>query len=246
MANTIPAVEKAVAVLDILGARENGATQAELVELLRITPSTCYRILQTLLEAGWIRKRSGKRFDLAGGMLAAAMKLVDRPARLRAAQPILERLAAETGLCAKLSVRQGRDQVPILRAESSRSVAVSSRLGVRFPVIEGSVGAALLFKTPDAEIAALAAECSEPVMEKNHPEIVTARIDALRLRGFCFNAGVNRWKIDAMSVPVLDGEKQVAAALTLLGSEEDFRERALPGLGAALRKAAKECARLVE
>ena len=50
MANTIPAVEKAVAVLDILGARENGATQAELVELLRITPSTCYRILQTLLE----------------------------------------------------------------------------------------------------------------------------------------------------------------------------------------------------
>ena len=149
-------------------------------------------------------------------------------------------------LCAKLSVRQGRDQVPILRAESPRSVAVSSRLGVRFPVIEGSVGAALLFKTPDAEIAALAAECSEPVMEKNHPEIVTARIDALRLRGFCFNAGVNRWKIDAMSVPVLDGEKQVAAALTLLGSEEDFRERALPGLGAALRKAAKECARLVE
>ena len=105
MANTIPAVEKAVAVLDILGARENGATQAELVELLRITPSTCYRILQTLLEAGWIRKRSGKRFDLAGGMLAAAMKLVDRPARLRAAQPILERLAAETGLCAKLSRR---------------------------------------------------------------------------------------------------------------------------------------------
>ena len=94
MANTIPAVEKAVAVLDILGARENGATQAELVELLRITPSTCYRILQTLLEAGWIRKRSGKRFDLAGGMLAAAMKLVDRPARLRAVQPILERLAA--------------------------------------------------------------------------------------------------------------------------------------------------------
>lgn len=244
MKNTIPAVEKAVAVLSFLGVRAEGATQAELAGQLRIAPSTCYRILQTLQNASWIRKCSGGKFDLSGGLLAAAVKLLERPARLRVVQPVLERLALETGLCAKLSVRLGRDQVPILRAESPRRVAVSGRLGVRFPVIEGSVGAALLCRTLEDEIAVLAEECQEPVMEKHHPEIVNGRIEALLRQGFCFNAGDNRWKIGAMSVPVADGREQVAAALTLLGAKEDFQE-VLPHLADTLRKAARECTQLL-
>ncbi len=246
MANTIPAVEKAVAVLNLLGGSDRGLTQAELAAELELSLSTCYRILQTLLAAGWIRKRSGKRYDLAGGILTAAMKLVDRAAQFREAQPILEILARETGLCAKLSIRQGGDQIPILRAESPRSMAVSSRLGCRFPIIEGSVGAALLCRTPETEIRRLAASCTDDVMEKRNPEEIFARIAALRARGYCFNAGRNRWKVDAMSMPVLDGGGNVAAAVTLLGYGDDFHEREIVRFAAALARAASECARLID
>ena len=57
--NTIPAVEKAVAVLTRLGESEGGLTQAELAAALDIAPSSCYRILQTLLEADWVCKIGG-------------------------------------------------------------------------------------------------------------------------------------------------------------------------------------------
>ena len=118
--NTIPAVEKAVAVLTRLGESEGGLTQAELAAALDIAPSSCYRILQTLLEADWVCKIGGTRYDLSFGILGAVRKLTDRNARYEAMLPVLEELAAQTGLCCKLSVRRGEFQLPILRAESPR------------------------------------------------------------------------------------------------------------------------------
>jgi len=49
--NTNPAVEKALEILTRLGQSNGGATQAELARELDISPSTCYRILQTLWKA---------------------------------------------------------------------------------------------------------------------------------------------------------------------------------------------------
>lgn len=242
--NTIPAVEKTVAILNHLGNRNGGATQAELAAALEITQSTCYRILQTLLAADFVRKGAGGRYDLSSGLLPVVRKLSDFSARFRAVQPVLDRLAAETGLCCKLSVRQGRDQVSILRAESPRPMAVSSKIGVHFPVIEGSVGAALLADAAPEEIRELAESCTEPVVERGHAELVLAGVEAIRRRGYCFNAGKNRWRVDALSVPVRDAEGNVIAALTLLGSDADFTGGYEKPLAAAVLRAAEECAKL--
>jgi len=46
--NTIPAVERAMALLDYLSAQEGGATQAQLQKALGLSMSSTYRILQTL------------------------------------------------------------------------------------------------------------------------------------------------------------------------------------------------------
>ena len=137
----IPAVEKAVALLEHLGRSDRGATQAELARELDISGSTCYRIIQTLQKHDWLRKLPGNRYDLSGGMLTAAMKLVDAAARFEQCQPLLEELARQTGLSAKLSIRQGTDQLTVLRAEGPGPVSVTGKVGARVPVIEGSVGA---------------------------------------------------------------------------------------------------------
>ena len=224
--NTIPAVEKAVAILNRLGELPKGATQSELATSLNIAPSTCYRILQTLLAADYIRKNSPTRYDLSGGIERAVRKLTNLALRFEAAQPCLETLAENTGLCAKLSIRQGFDQIPILRAESPRIMSVSGKIGVRFPIIEGSVGAALLSGAPETEIR--------------------QGIAAIRRRGYCLNAGRNRWKIDAMSVPVRDRDGDVAAAITLLGYDDDFAGERAKKMATALLSAARKCAALLK
>ncbi|MEI8247695.1 MAG: IclR family transcriptional regulator [Lentisphaerota bacterium] len=243
--NIVPAVAKTLELLDSLGRSERGATQAELMKELNITMSTCYRIIQTLHKYDWIRKLPGNRYDISGGLLSAAMKLSDSTARFKAAQPALEHLAAQVGLSAKLSIRQGSEQITILRAESPKPLSVYGRVGSRFPIVEGSVGAALLSAVAPDDIVRLAAECRDKIPEKANPEIIMDRILDIHHQGYCFNARHSRWKVDAMSIPVADTDGQVIAAITLLGFDDDFQKIKLDELAAHLRRVAVECAKLI-
>ncbi|OGV75362.1 MAG: hypothetical protein A3K19_08950 [Lentisphaerae bacterium RIFOXYB12_FULL_65_16] len=244
-AHTIPALGKAVLLMEYLGRSDGGATQAELARELGISTSTCYRIIQTLGKHDWLRKVPGNRYDLSGGILSATMKLVQYLARYEQCQPLLNRLAATTGLSTKLSIRQGNEQVTVLRAESPRPLSVSGKVGARFPVIEGSVGAALLSSSSAADIRQLAETCGEDIAEKGDPEIVMARVESIRCRGYCLNSKHNRWRIDAMSAPLTDVNGQVVAALTLLGMNEDFSEGNTESLASRLLAAARKCRELV-
>ncbi|MPN29734.1 HTH-type transcriptional regulator KipR [bioreactor metagenome] len=191
-----------------------------------------------------MRKAGGTRYDLSFGMLGAVRKLTDRNACYEAMTPVLEELAAATGLCCKLSVRQGEFQIPILRAESPRPMAVSGKVGVRFPVAEGSVGAALLAESPAAELERLGRLCAEATGCGDAAELLRDGAAAIRKNGYCFNRGRNRWRIDAMSVPLRDAEHRVVAALTLLGYDEDFSDERLPAVVRMLSDGAKKCEKI--
>lgn len=237
----IPAVEKAVALIEHLGHSDHGVTQAELAKELEITGSTCYRIIQTLQKHEWLRKLPGNRYDLSSGILSAAMKLVNPAKRFERCQPLLNELAESSGLSVKLSIRQGGDQITILRAESPRPMTVSGKVGARFPVIEGSVGAALLSNNSEADICQLASLCREEIKEKENPRLVLDRIADIRKKGYCFNARLNRWKVDAMSIPMENEEGLVEAAITLLGFDDDFVADRLDELIVSLQRTAAAC-----
>jgi len=245
--NIVPSVDKMIVLLGYLARKTGGATQVELMKQARLSASTCYRILQTLRKHDWVRQREGNAYDLSSGLLPIVLKLCSRTLRLQDAQPVLERLTAATGLAAKLSVRQGDEQVTILRAESPRPLSVSGKVGGRFPVIEGTVGAALLAGLSSGEIEDLVAGCEEKITERMTPGLVLRRKDDLARQGFCMlTSAQNRWKVAALSMPVRGAGAQVAAAVTLLGMDEDFEGRRLARLTEALRAAAAECEALLD
>jgi len=244
--NIVPAVEKMMILLGYLGKKAGGATQPELMKAAGLTASTCYRILQTLLKHDWIRQRDGNAYDLSNGLMPIVLKLSGLTTRLQESQPILERLTAQTGLSSKLSIRQGEEQVTILRTESSRPISVSGKLGCRFPIIEGSVGAALLAGQAARDIGGLSSGCVDEIAEKKTPGLVLARIREIGRMGFCRQEALqNRWKVATMSMPVRDSGGSVVAAVTVLGMDDDFQPRHLDDLYAALGSAVSGCEELL-
>ncbi len=239
--NTNPAVEKTLLLLRYLGQNDAGGTQAELARELGISASTCYRILQTLWKHDWVQKGANSRYELSGGILAATMRLHRQMSRLEHCQPILDDLATATGLSVKLSIRQGNEQVTVLRAESPRPVSVSGKVGARFPVVEGSVGAALLSQTDPEEVRELALASRDDIPERHNPELVLERVQAIRAQGYCLISGQSRWRIDALSAPLASPEGRVVAALTLLGIDDDFAAGRIEPLAAALLDAIRTC-----
>ena len=220
--NTIPAVDKALSAIEYMCSEGRSVTQAEICRAAGVTATTGYRIVQTLIRHNWIRRTRGNSYSLSLGMLDVWMKSRSHGVFFENIQPILDALASTTRLACKLSIRQGDEQVSVLRAESPEPFSVSGKNGARFPVIEGSVGTVLLCGESEAEIRRLCETCTADIPEKNNPELLLSRIREARKLGYMFNKGTNRWRVDAMSMPVTDCENRIIAVVTLLGIQDDF------------------------
>jgi len=240
--NTIPAVEKTVRLLEHLTANPAGATQAELSQILGISGATCYRIIQSLLKYGWMKK-TGNRFELGQGLLPLARRVYQAQEWQELIKPLLTALAETTRLSVKLSMRQGASEyVTVFRAESPQPMAVTGRIGATFPVIEGSVGGALLSQCGEAELRRLIAAAPDTLLEKQEPQLLQGRIQECREKGYCTSNGRNRWGIEVISAP-LSGGQGVLAAISLLGLAADFT--AMPELAKSLLQARQDCERLI-
>ena len=241
MKNTIPAVEKAMATLMQLASARDGAPQTHLQQHTMTTASTAYRILQTFMKHDWVRKRQDGHYELSHGLLPLLLTFRQRLERVDHAQSILDRLAAKNDIACKFSIRQDNEQLTLLRAEPNAPIALTGHRGSRFPLIEGTVGAALLCREDDERIADLIHDCPTVIAEKEQPDLVFNAVREVRRRGYTVNIRKNRWNIAAMSSPTSNADGTVIAALTILGLEADFQGSKRQALARRLLHAATEC-----
>lgn len=230
-----------MAMLAQLAAVREGSSQQDMQQSTGITASTSYRILQTFLKHDWVRKRPDSRYEFSHGLLPLLLAFRQRLEHFDQAQAILNRIATDQDLACKLSIRQDREQLTLLRAEPDAPIALTGRSGSRFPLIEGTVGAALLSQENDERIRELVTECPVDIAERQHPELVIKAVRELRRRGYAVNIRKNRWNIAAMSAPIYNQAGTVIAALTIIGLENDFHGNKRPALARSLVQAAAEC-----
>jgi DNA-binding IclR family transcriptional regulator len=60
------------------------------------------------------------------------------------------------------------------------------------------------------------------IPEKRDPELLEEAIREARRRGTVLNIRPNRWNIAALSIPVFGSSGAVLAAVTVIGTTEDF------------------------
>ena len=228
--NIIPGADKLLCIMEELA--KNPLSLQELATRCEASNTTCYRAIQTLLSHDWIYRCGNGRYDISAsfGQLATRSGFL----KLKRLQPLLEELAHRSGFAAKVSIREGDSQLACLRAESPGPIGVSLKIGSRFPVVEGTVGAALLCATPLAEIRSLCSKCGAE-LEESDATLVAHRIRTIREKGWLFSGKTTRWGIQAMSAPLHRG-RSVFAALTLIGMPGSFRNQA--ELAAALLETA--------
>lgn len=242
--NTVPAVDHALRILAFLAETGRASMHAELAARAGTSATTGYRILQTLMAHGWVQKGAGG-YKVDTRRLAALFSGNDRMRRIVALQPLLDGLVDGTSLSAKFSIREGGEQVSVLRAMPAADISVAWKVGARFPVVEGTVGAALLSQeTPDV-VATLCRNAGADIPERRDAGLVAGRIASIRRTGCAVSTGDNRWHVTAMSAPVPDASGAVAGALTLLGLGPAPKPRGLAALRQRLLDCAQECHRIL-
>ena len=235
MNNTVPSVTAAIRVVETLATSRHGMPQAALAKSLGLSASTCYRILQSLAEHGWVVKESRGIWRLGAGLLPVAAAMGESVVALEHCRAILHLVARGHAIACKLSVRRGVEQVVVARAEPASTVQMTGREGASFPIAEGSSGAALLCDLADDTISDLFA--ANPSRQTTLPFLRSA-IRQVRKDGWCLRERITAWPISALSAPVRNASGAIVAALSFLVPEDRHTDPALPPL---LLDTAAEC-----
>ena len=235
MNNTIPSVISAMRVLEMLAATPEGASQSRLASGAGLSASTCYRILQSFATQGWALKDTrGARRHGAGLMpVVAALRL--QVAGIDAMRRILNDIAAKETIACKISIRSDRQQIVAVRAEPPGEMQATGSEGSRFPVAEGSSGAALLADLPIDDAVALLRATPR---SQTDIRFLRSSLADLRKRGWCGRRRIAAWPIAALSAPIRPAGGPIAAALTFLVPDTRFDDPTLPPL---LLETARKC-----
>jgi DNA-binding IclR family transcriptional regulator len=151
-ARLVPAVERAVRLLDALAAGRQPQTLAALARALALPRSSVHGLLATLVALGLARRDGDAAFSLGPKALQWADAYGTRSDVLRAFDACVDRfpgLGTETVMLATL---EEADVVYLACRQGSRPLAVNFRVGGRFPAACTSSGKAMLAALPDAAV----------------------------------------------------------------------------------------------
>jgi DNA-binding IclR family transcriptional regulator len=210
--------------METLGRSDQPLTVAEVAKAIEAERSTAYRMLMTLLEAGYVRRdASDKYYQLGYKLLSLTRRILDDGERTELIRAALTGISAETQETAHYSVFDRDACVLVQRSKGTQLVAVDFQIGDRSPLHCSSAGKVLLAYLDlqrVEEIIALGLP-RFAVNSKTAPEELREELRKIRSEGFAIDDREFHDDMRCVSVPVFD-KSGMTAAISLSGPSSRF------------------------
>ncbi|HEV7934396.1 MAG TPA: IclR family transcriptional regulator [Actinomadura sp.] len=231
--------------LDAFGPSDVHLTLSQLSERTGLPKPTAHRLLAELVAWGGLeRTPAGYRL---GMRLFVLGQRVPRPRGLReAALPYLEDLYEATHENIHLAVPDGIDTLFLEKVTGRRSTPIMSRVGGRLPTYCTATGKLFLALNPPAHLdrvveAGLVRHTPHTIIM---PGLLRRELARTVDRGYGINREESEAGVSAVAAPVLDGRRQVIAAISITGQAGRLDlDRLAPALRTAARALSRELAR---
>jgi DNA-binding IclR family transcriptional regulator len=150
----VPALDKALDILEALADEGGGLSQGEIAALVGRTPSQVFRVLQRLERRGWIvREKPSGLYLLSTKMLELAHRHPPLRGLVALALPVLREVTDAVHQSCNLSILDaGRVRV-VAQVESPAAFGFRVRVGAEFP-IDTPAGRVLTFGAPGGYLRA--------------------------------------------------------------------------------------------
>ncbi|WP_214106163.1 IclR family transcriptional regulator [Acrocarpospora catenulata] len=219
---------------------EGALTVADAAERLGVARSTAHRLLQMLVYRDFAAQGEDRSYH-SGPVLQLAAHSGSETSRLRtAALPHLQRLVDAIGESANLTVRAGTTARFVASVECSQALRVGNREGMVFPAHRTTAGLLLLAELSADELTEAYAAATYAYEPEARPDLRRLRAELTRIRraGFAVNNGRSERGVVAVGVPVRGAGQRVVAGVSLSMPSVRYDRNHLPGVVAALQKAA--------
>lgn len=216
----VQVLHKAIDILDALRGANDGASLADLSAESGMPKPTVYRILATLESRGYLERGAGPVYRISRKLSEAPRDTTAEQRLVKAARPILERLAESCRETLNLGVLDGGEVLVIETIESQQAVRMTSKIGNRRYPHSTALGKVLIADLPEREMLRL-------VRSKGMPKFTAATIvkekdllvelERVRTQGFAIDNTENEPDGRCIAAPIMDGQRKVIGALSISG-----------------------------
>jgi IclR family acetate operon transcriptional repressor len=243
---SVPALEKAMAILDLLGSTTGTHTATEIHTTLGLPKASTFMILNVLERYQMVKRSTGNRYTIGlrayelGTRYLASLDIVE------VARPHLEALVERTRLTAHLGVLQGKHLIYADKAESGGMIRFSTFTGMRADIHTSSLGKAIAAHMPKADLRALLGGTELGAYTPNTITSFTAllaELERIRARGYAVENEEGELGVRCVGAPIWDDTGRVVAAISVTGVLSQIPHERIEPLGAEVMAAANAVSR---
>ena len=229
----VQALDRAFAVLDLLGESEIPLGLAQVATSLGLHKSTAHRFLMVLERHHMVERTVSGKFRLGLRLFEFGNRAIEQYDLRDRAQPHLRKLVAETDETAHLCILEQAHIIYLDKIEPMRSVRMITRVGASNPVHCTSVGKAILAFLPEERIADVIKRTRfERFTNRTigSAEALRTEIEKTRRRGYAVDDEELEEGLRCIAVPVLDGQRNPVAAVSVSGPSFRVTAQKLPSI----------------
>jgi DNA-binding IclR family transcriptional regulator len=246
VSNHVPALQRGLALLEVLATRPRGATQAELASELGLPQTAVHRIALALEELGYVQRVPGTRtLRVTQKLLLLGQPYSGSRSLIEACLPAMREILSLTNETTQLCVLAGSKCVIIEQLASRHPFKYVVDLGSQAPVQCCAPGKAIL--------AHLEPQALEPVLEEidfqRHTPHSLMSLRALRRellltreRGYAIDRAEHFEGIHCLAAPLRDVHGHAFAAITIAGPSTRIPESRFHAWGEAIAAMAADAA----
>jgi IclR family transcriptional regulator, acetate operon repressor len=242
-------LERTLNVLELLSIHGKGMQLFEIADSLHIPRSAAHRVLTSLVERGYVRQdRHQGAYQLTAKIASLAFTFLSSNGITDLAQPVLDRMARESGELARLAMIDGRELIWVAKAQGSP-------YGLRYDPDMGQVarlscsasGYAWLACLPDDEALALIDKQGIGSRKEYGPRAPETRQAILKMlrqtrkRGFSVAVQTYSHWMNAIAAPIRHPTTgEVTGAVVIAGPHIRLLESSMLALAPKVMEAAQE------
>jgi DNA-binding IclR family transcriptional regulator len=238
----VPALEKAIAIIESLSVQEEAVGVSELCKQLDIPKTSVFFILNTLDQHEYITKTEDGKYKLGTKFISLGLSVLNKMSIVEAAKPFLESLLQETGFTVHLAVLNNGRAMYIDKLESQSFVKFSTYIGQRQPLHASGVGKAIAAYLSPEELEQIVN--TQGLTEKTKNTITTVddlkvALEAVRAHGYALEDEEGEHGIRCIGAPIFDHQGLIKASISITALRTNLPVHEIPVIGKKVMQTAQ-------
>jgi DNA-binding IclR family transcriptional regulator len=242
----VPALEKALAIIEALAEQDEPMGTSHLCKLLDIPKTSVFFILNTLEHNDYISKSDDGRYKLGTKFVGIGLSILNKMNIKEFAKPCMEKLLKETGFTVHLAILDHGEAMYIDKSENDGYVKFSTYIGQRHPLHTTGVGKALAAYLSEEQLDKIIQ--SKSLLPRTENTITSiahfkSALEMIRSQGYAIEDEEGEIGIRCIGAAIFNHENQLAASISVTTLRSELPIQEIPLIGEKVKLTAMEISR---